>query len=198
MGNTTIAVLLTCFNRKDKTLSCLERLYAAHQASDTNFDFKVYLTDDNSSDGTSEAVAELYPEVTILKGNGSLYWAGGMRNSWSEAQKGNYDMYLLLNDDTDIFPELFSTLFQTHKKCLEIYNQPGIYIGSTYDKESKKLSYGGARLTNKFLFKYHFIEPKDKIQECDLGNANIMMVTKEVVDEIGMLSEGYIHGVCRL
>jgi GT2 family glycosyltransferase len=33
--------------------------------------------DGASNDGTSEAIAEQFPEVTVLHGDGQLYWNGG-------------------------------------------------------------------------------------------------------------------------
>jgi len=191
----TIAVLLTCFNRKEKTLKALHRLMLAYNTFANQISLKIYLTDDGSTDGTGEAVKEIYPESVILLGNGNLYWAGGMRNSWREALKGNYDAYLLLNDDTDVFTNVFKELLETHEYSQKQFGKSGIYLGSTYDESTKKISYGGAKLTNKFTFKYHFLEPNGHFQNCELGNANIMLVPKEVVKEIGILSEGYIHGV---
>lgn len=195
MSITSLAVLLTCFNRKEKTLASLERLTKAYQPYREQFNLVVYLTDDGSTDGTADAVRLNYPDTKILKGNGSLYWAGGMRNSWETAIKGDYDAYLLLNDDTDVKDDFLTTLLETHDYCIATYNTSGIYIGSTKDPKTNELSYGGAKLTNKFWFKYHFIPPTQKPQLCDLGNANIMWVPKQVVEHIGTLSKGYIHGV---
>jgi GT2 family glycosyltransferase len=195
MSSINIAVLLTCFNRKNKTLKCLERLQTSVMELDQSLHISVYLTDDGSTDGTAAAVLLKFPKIKILKGNGTLYWAGGMRNSWETAIKGDYDAYLLLNDDTDVKQDFLKTLLQTHEHCIAKYNSAGIYIGSTKDAKTNEFSYGGAKLTNKFWFKYHFIEPKEEPQQCDLGNANIMWVSKEVVAQIGTLSKGYIHGV---
>lgn len=50
----TIAVLLTAHNRKEKTLLCLDFLFKQKQVEEYTID--VYLTDDGSTDGTSEAV----------------------------------------------------------------------------------------------------------------------------------------------
>lgn len=195
MSISSLAVLLTCFNRKEKTLASLERLAKAYQPYREQFKLVVYLTDDGSTDGTADAVRLHFPETKILKGNGSLYWAGGMRNSWETAVKEDFDAYLLLNDDTDVKENFLKTLLDTHDYCSSKFNCSGIYIGSTKDAQTNILSYGGAKLTNKFWFKYNFIIPTDKVQECDLGNANIMWVPKQVVEQIGTLSKGYIHGV---
>lgn len=189
------AVLLTCFNRKEKTLTSLTALHAAFKSSCAGWQMAIYLTDDGSTDGTSQAVAEHFPKVNILKGNGSLYWAGGMRNSWKEAIKGNYDAYLLLNDDTNVHPHLFEAVLKTHEFCVSEHGMGGIYVGTTVDAITKKASYGGAVFKNRFMATMRRLQPQDHPVPCQLGNANIMWVSKNVVDEMGILSEGYVHGM---
>ena len=190
-----IAVLLTCFNRREKTLNSLKYLFESYKNVSQKVTLKVYLTDDGSTDGTSEAILSEYPDIKVLYGNGDLYWAGGMRNSWKEAIRDSYDAYLLLNDDTFVYSNMFTQLLDAHDYSLKKLKMGGIYLGSTKDEETGALSYGGAKLTNKFLFKYQFVEPNGNFQNCDLGNANIMMVSNDVVSKIGTLSEGYVHGV---
>ena len=80
-----IAVLLTVFNRCEKTISCLKNLYA--QKLPKNVSFDVWLTDDNCTDGTPLAVAKEYPEVHILTGEGILFWNRVMKNAWEAASK---------------------------------------------------------------------------------------------------------------
>ena len=192
----SIAILLTCFNRKQKTLNALEHLFVAYNRVKDSIKVEIYLTDDGSTDGTGEAVKSRYSDAHILKGNGELYWAGGMRNSWKEALKGNHDFYLLLNDDTDTYDSFFEELLETHSFCLNTYKQSGIYIGSTIDGITKKISYGGNVFTNRFLAKYVKVVPNTETpQECELGNANIQLVHKDVVEKIGVLSEGFHHGL---
>ena len=70
INNQQLAVLMTCHDRRDITLVCLQTLYQ----QDAIFD--VFLLDDGSSDGTSEAVKQHYPNVKILPGNGNLFWGG--------------------------------------------------------------------------------------------------------------------------
>ena len=61
-----VAALYTCFNRKEKTIKSLGYLYEAQKSSKHNIELSVYLTDDNSSDGTSAAVASKFSDVKIL------------------------------------------------------------------------------------------------------------------------------------
>ena len=190
-----IAVLLTCFNRKEKTLNALNCVYKAYFMVKNSMNITIFLTDDGSSDGTGDAVRKNFPEVNVLQGNGELYWSGGMRNSWNAALKNNFDGYLLLNDDTMVFPTLFKILLTTNTYCLNQYSLPGIYIGSTKDSKTHKLTYGGSVFTNRFMGHSRRLAPTNSIQDCELGNANIMFVSKNVVDKIGILSEVFTHGV---
>ena len=190
-----LAVLLTCFNRKEKTVASLTALYKAYKESSNVWEMSIYLTDDGSTDGTSEAVSHNFPEVNILKGTGELYWAGGMRNSWGEALKGEYDAFLLLNDDTYVYPHLFDAVIKTHEFSVSNYGMGGVYVGTTVDADTKKISYGGSIFKNRFLAKMKRLEPKSEPIPCELGNANILWVSKNVVDKIGMLADGYVHGM---
>ena len=190
-----IAILLTCHNRKEKTLSCLKFLFDAQHHKDNQLEIIIYLTDDGSTDGTQEAVKEAYPEINILIGDGNLYWAGGMRNSWSEALKSDFDLYLLLNDDTNVFKDLFVELKQAIQYSSDMFSKNGIIIGSTQDEVTGEMTYGGSVFINKFKGTYKKIVPNGTYQQCELGNANIMLVHKDVVKQIGILSNDYIHGV---
>ena len=88
-----IAVLITCHNRKNKTIRCLNNIF--NQKYKGNIKFKVFLVDDNSSDGTNKAIKSLFPLVKIIKGNGNLFWAGGMRLAWKKALKDKKNMIIL-------------------------------------------------------------------------------------------------------
>ncbi|WP_430908608.1 glycosyltransferase family 2 protein [Maribacter sp. 2-571] len=189
------AVLYTCYNRKEKTLASLKSLYDVAQRTTPTLSFKVYLTDDGSTDGTAEAVSLQFPEVQIIEGDGTLFWAEGMRKSWKAALDQDYEAFLLLNDDVELYENLFDQLLKTHKYAVDHLGKSGIYIGATEDRFTKKLTYSGSILLNRFLYTAKRLEPNGKVQRCDMANANIMMVTKEAVAQIGILSEGYSHGM---
>lgn len=52
-----IAILLTVFNRKEKTIKCLRNITAQSLPADTKFD--IYIVDGGSTDGTVESVNSL-------------------------------------------------------------------------------------------------------------------------------------------
>ena len=184
-----IAVLLATFNRREKTISCLRNLF--DQPLPAGVEIEVFLTDDASSDGTQGSVKREFPRVNLFNGSGSLFWAGGMRNSWTEAKMHDFDFYLLLNDDTLLRHDAISTLVYYASKPFE---KPAIYIGSTADSKGK-ISYGGHKLYSKNKVQSFNLYSEIESLECDLGNANVMLVPREVVNSIGILSDSYTHSI---
>lgn len=190
----TVAVLLTTFNRKQITLSCLEKL--KNQEVSENVHLKIFLTDDGSSDGTADAVRNLYPDVNVYLGDGAMFWAGGMRNSWKKALSSQADYYLLLNDDTILTKNAVSVMLNYYTSANNKSSKPAICIGSTVNQYTGKISYGGRRLNSKVYWnKGYFMHSETEYLNCDVANANIMLVPWEIVNDIGILSDTFTHGL---
>jgi GT2 family glycosyltransferase len=184
----TIAVLLATRNRKAKTVACLQSLQ--RQRLPQGVDLAVHLTDDASSDGTPGAVLAAWPGARLYNGRGNLFWAGGMRHTWRQAEKESPDFYLLLNDDTVLHEDAVTTLL----------NAPSVNnslcIGSTKDPFTHQRSYGGRKLTAKRSWRDdEVVLSETEYLPCDVANANIMLVPKKIVEEIGILSDAYTHGL---
>lgn len=188
-----IAILITCYNRKEKTLACLKSLYKSIEASNSNSQFNIYLVDDGSSDGTSDAVLSNFPNVEIIQGSGKLFWAGGMRLAWNTALHSNPEYYLLLNDDTFLYENAINCLLKTSLSFFCDTSNHAIFIGSTIDEKAAKITYGGRKLNSRFRPNSYLINSDTTPLECDIGNANIMLVPRSIVQEIGILSEKYTH-----
>lgn len=188
-----IAVLLTCHNRKEKTLQCLETLYQA--AIPETLKLELFLVDDGCTDGTGKAVKEVYPEINIVLGNGNLFWAGGMRLAFEEARKHReYNAYLLLNDDVKLVSDFLYKILETKEYCFKKYKKGGLYSGSTKEKGSGNISYGGNVLTKGINNSaYKLVQASEIPQPCHLTNANVLYVEKEVIDKIGFFDENFIH-----
>lgn len=187
---------MTYHNRKDKTLSCLSSFYAAEIPE--GYLFNIYLVDDGSTDGTYEAVNEKFPNVKIIKGDGNLFWAGGMRLAWNNAlkAKSDYDAFLLLNDDVVLKDNFIKLIIDTNEFSIKTFHKHGIYVCSTEDPITKKITYSGGKIQSRFPRpKTRRIIPCDIPQPCDFANANIFWVSKCVVDTIGILDSKYTHGI---
>ena len=186
------AVLISCHNRRKKTLNCLNSLYT--QKIDNNSHFNVFLVDDGSTDNTGDSVRAKYPKVNIIKGDGFLFWCGGMRLAWTKAMRANYDAYLWLNDDVNLLPNALCTMLDTAEKICKQEGQDGIVVGSCCDPETGQHTYGGrikrGRLTR---LPDQPLPPSERILPCDTMNGNLVLIPKGVADKLGNLSEPYIH-----
>lgn len=193
-----IAILLTCYNRKEKTVRCLRSLEDTYKSWGGDIEAVIYLTDDGCTDGTADRVRQLdlIFAVHILRGSGSLYWNGGMINSWKAAiNDGGYDGYLWLNDDTVVLPDFWSDVINADRYSKSHYGKGGIYVGSTKDEINGNFTYGGFIFTNKWTLKDSFVYPNgESFLECQCAHGNITFVSQDVVDKMGIFYEGYIHG----
>ena len=181
-----VAILLTCYNRKETTLACLSSLYEQELPEDVSFN--VYLVDDGSTDGTEQTVSQHFPRVKIIFGTGSLFWCGGMRLAWEEASQSAYDFFLWLNDDTQLLSNAIDVLVKTAASIKDKELIDSIIVGSCIDPETREYSYGG-RLLNKS----ELITPSEFPQECEMINGNIVLVPAGIFKCIGNLSPEFTH-----
>lgn len=152
----SIAVLLTVFNRKEKTLQCLGNLYK--QLPIQGYSVDIYLTNDGCTDGTPEAIAQKFPEVEIIHSKGNLFWNRGMYTAWKEATKRKeYDYYLWLNDDTFLFDNTLNKLLLHSKQT----HQQAIIVASICSSQRNETTYSGHTSKGK-------ITPNGTLQELSL------------------------------
>ena len=193
MSQIQIAVAMTCHNRRDATLRCLDSLMS--QATAENLTLHVYLVDDGCTDGTSSAVRELYPEIEILRSDGNLFWCGGMRLAFGEALKKEFDYYLWLNDDSMLNTNAIQTLLDTSHCIYRKTGREAIVVGSLHDAASGKLTYGGLkkhRIWRSMSLSPVVPEP-DKPKICDLINGNCVLIPRNIARITGNLSAEFKH-----
>ena len=187
-----LAVLGCSYNRRKKTARFLTSL--VNQQVPENCKMDIYFLDDNSPDGTGDYVVAEFPSVNLVRGSGSLFWAGGMRKLWGHVLKqGAYDFFLLCNDDVMLFDGVITRLIAAYN----LANLPGnIILGTVRDSEGNTVTYGGQKIINKITGDTVCFAPDPvKLIPCEIGNANIMLVDKKTVDTIGILSSSYTHGI---
>ena len=118
-----IYIIIPVFNRLELTQSCIKSIYSQKEDIDSN----IILVDDGSSDRTVEWVSSHYPEVTILKGSGSLFWGGAIQKGVEHALKNcNPNDYVLLVNNDVILSE--NTIFELVNFCEK--NNRKVLVGS--------------------------------------------------------------------
>ncbi len=177
-----IAIIIPVHNRRDVTLGCLKQL---REINRTGFETEIVLIDDGSTDGTSEAVARDYPETTIIKGDGNLWWSGGINKGFEYALKHHFDFVYTINDDIIFFPNTLQFLYDTLKKtedaaCSSAFlNDKGLIACA---------GFGVKGLFSKYICTMSGDNPKDyrgKILESETLSSKSCLIPRQLIQDTG-------------
>lgn len=110
-----VFIILPVRNRCEITCSCLKMISPLIDRG-----WHVVVVDDGSTDGTVESIKEKFPEVTVLLGDGNLYWTGAIEKGMRYATGKGADCYVLLNDDITIAYQAIERVVRSSiaDKCL--------------------------------------------------------------------------------
>ena len=185
-----LVTLATVYNRKETTLRCLRSLI--HSCKVSRIEAIHFIVDDNSSDGTSEAIKKYFPFVNVIHGNGELYWAGGMRFGFNEIKdKFRYSFLVAYNDDCIFKPNSIIDLVSGFDQSS---GRVGVVVGSLLNPNNifrRKVFVGGHGC---FLHHLHR-NLVDSYIEVDSFNMNLCCIKSELISRIGFLDKNYPHSV---
>lgn len=185
-----IVVVMTCYNRCDKTVNCIKKL---HMDCDENI-YRYYVVDDKSTDNTVEMINKLgFDDVFVVEGTGSLFWNGGMHRGVevSLTREENVDYVLLVNDDVDFEPGCIDRMVAYLNK-LPDKGDNTVLVGPTKGDDGK-LSYGGIKYSKGINYEMH--GPDKGSLLCDTFNANCTLIPYEVMKKAGNLDPYYKHSM---
>jgi GT2 family glycosyltransferase len=193
-----LAVLVTCHNRRDVTLTGLGHLVAA-LAKVPTLRPEYFVVDDGSIDGTGDAVREVFPEVRVIQGSGRLFWAGGMAVAYAEARREQepFDAYLLFNDDVTVEAGAVSS-------CLVAYDEwnrtrPTVVVGACTSLVTGAFTYGGwLRASHVKVLGYTQVFGDGACREVDTFNGNFVLVPARIFEPLGGLDGRYRHAYADL
>jgi GT2 family glycosyltransferase len=110
--NPKIIILLPVHNRREITRKFLECLN-----EQTYKNWHLILVDDGCADGTAEMAKKTIDNITILKGNGNLWWAGSLQLAYNYLKTSvdfkDDDIVLIINDDVLLGKEFFEDAVKT-------------------------------------------------------------------------------------
>jgi len=103
-GPPDLTVIIVSYNTRALTLKCLETLYASTR--EVRFHTVVY--DNDSQDGSAEAIAAAFPQVELIASRDNLGFARANNVVAAEART---EWLLLLNPDTEVHDGAIDRLF---------------------------------------------------------------------------------------
>lgn len=99
-----VAVLIPVFNGLDYTKKALKEIFdQLNGLGEVSKVFGVVIIDDGSTDGSSEWIMANFPEVSIAKGDGNLWWSGSI-NKGAKLAFSDPDVTHVLWWNNDILP----------------------------------------------------------------------------------------------
>ncbi len=185
---TSVLVLVTCFNRKDKTEACIRSMVNGNP----NCRFSFVVVDDNSTDGTVEMLERLGGEVNIavVRGTGGLFYSGGMRLAMQYAKQNSVDQaeyVLLVNDDVAWAQGCMEKLI-----AQSVRQHGAVIVGATQDDAGKQ-SYGAIQYIKGI--KYRMLTTQEANENADTFNANCVLIPKDIFESTPIMDEKYVHSL---
>lgn len=179
--------IMTCFNRKSKTINSINTLIK----NNPQIEFEFVIVDDSSKDGTRDELVAKFSNVTVINGNGNLFYSGGMRVGidYVKKEKKDCDFILLFNDDVDFYKNCIQNMISYKKKA------DSIVVGAT-ENDSGKLSYGGVKKISTVRPSFCILmSTPEKREYCDTFNANCVLIDKNVFMLLNNIDKVYRHSL---
>ncbi|MFH7245466.1 MAG: glycosyltransferase family 2 protein [Spirulina sp.] len=171
----SVYILIPVHNRKAVTLTCLETLQR-HGDLDR---YQVVVIDDGSTDGTTEAIQARFPQVTLLKGDGNLWWTGAIVKGMTYAYDQGANFFVWLNDDT--LP-LAGTLTTLVNHCVQAPKR--LAAAQCYADEALTQPTYGGQLKHPLSIEL-VATPQGQTRPCDCMSGNLVCLPCSIVDDIG-------------
>lgn len=186
--NDTVAILLPVYNHLEYTQKTLDEIAELTKTAGQD-KFCTIVVDDGSTDGTSAWIEKHHPEVILLKGDGNLWWSGGMNIGARYAiEKLGVGFVLLYNNDIQIAKNYFTCL----RRIIREIDEDTIVGSKVYVKENPEIVWSMGGFFNRKNGKYgmygYYEKDSDefkKIIEADWLAGMGTLIPTRVIRKIG-------------
>jgi len=183
-----IYIIILNSNRREDTLACLESL-----SQSTYKNFEAIVLDNNSTDGSLDAIRSAFPKVQLIDLIENLGYAGNNNVGIKEALKQGAEWVLVLNEDTILDPTCLVELVKVGESDSMIgivgpmvyhHNEPDVIqsAGGMLGKYWKSIHLGKDELDQGQFNEPH---PVEWISGCAI------LVRSNAIKQAGMLDKDY-------
>ena len=194
-----ISIILVNYKTKDLTINAIKSVFEKTQG----IDFEIFVVDNNSQDGSIEAIEKEFPNINIIKNTVNAGF-GAANNIAIKQANGKY--ILCLNTDTLLINNAIKIMYDFMEKE---ENQNVAVCGSVLFNKDLTLGICGGNFPNvteifwkvglRNIFKRKYLKYKLTLTADQIGDqSNIDYVTgadiffrKSVLDEVGLFDENF-------
>lgn len=188
---TAVAVVVLNWNGADDTIECLESLGQVRSPA-----LDVLVVDNASSDDSVVRIRASHPGVVLLRAPSNLGFSAGNNLGVRAALERGAERVLILNNDTIVDPLAIASLnaeLDRHPSAgaacpLLTFDDPADVVwfaGATFDATRGR----SGRMTG---YRQPIGEWVDAVpRDIDRGVGAAMLVRREVIEEVGMLDDGF-------
>lgn len=180
-----VSIILVNYNQPEVTYECLKSIKTLEYPN-----YEVWVVD-NDSKIEKRIDPLLFQDVNYIQSDTNLGFSGG-NNLAIKRCSGDY--ILLLNNDTEVEAKLLNILLDTFQK----HPEAGIVSPKIVFYQTNTIQYAGTGAINPLTCRGKTIGYKetdlgqfDQIHKTDLSHGACMMIKREVIEKIGLLSEEY-------
>ncbi len=189
-----VSVIIVNYNTKEHLLKCLKALleYAQH------ITYQIYVVDNGSTDGSCEAVREVYPSVNLVCNERNYGFAKAVNQGIIKSINSRY--YFILNSDAIVTEGAIEKLV----RFLDSKHLTGIVSGQLLNIDnSRQHSFDNfpnllSELIGKGLLRIvlpHYYPSKKQLYtgpiEVDSLIGAAMLVRKQTIEDVGLLDENF-------
>jgi len=200
-----LSIVTVSWNTRDLLDRCLTTV-KQELDSLSDVESEVFLIDNDSHDGSADMVAKNHPWVRLVRNQSNLGFAKANNQALRETTS---DYVLLLNPDTEVLPGAIKTLiefFETNPNCgvvaPQLLNTDGsvqrscrafpTFIGMLYELLGLSRMFPAGSEQGKKFREYKMLDwNHDDKREVDQPEGACLMIRRKVLDEVGLLDEGY-------
>lgn len=184
-----VYIIILNWNGKNDTLECLKSLEKINYGN-----YKIIAVDNGSSDGSVFEIKEKHPQTIIIENKKNLGFAGGNNIGIKYAINDEVDYVLLINNDTTVEENFLNELVnvgESDKKTgilgpkICYYDEPKIIwsAGGNVNWLKNKGVHIGLNEVDRGQY--------NKTKEADYLTGCCLLIKREVIEKIGVLSEDY-------
>ncbi|NUM47175.1 MAG: glycosyltransferase family 2 protein [Anaerolineales bacterium] len=193
-GLKTLSIVIVNWNTRELLKKCLASIYSYPPPGS----FEIWVVDNASSDGSVEMVKKDFPEVNLIENRHNPGFAGANNQA---IRQSHAEFVLLLNPDTEVLPEALKTMVAFMRASPKVGASGSRVLNP--DKTLQTSCYPFPTLFREFWRLFHFdvlwpygvydmhTWPTNTPRKTDVLLGAFILVRKEVIDQIGLMSEDY-------